>query len=250
MNDRNSLRLRAQEILLANPTGMSTREAMKRALAERFLPDDPAGLLEFAATSSDSLLRDLRQRTYELPDPGDLALFDPPPVIGISTPEGDFIVSTEIATTGQVRQWERERRQWIATQTLLGKRFREQSLEPIADIPDATPWAESRLVLRDRRVEQLEAQASAANTWDINTEQGRTKRASLLASISANMHVYKEQLESGVLAGDAAKNYDAATAALEARLREEGLAKSQIDDLLGKYREARIVLTGEPGRKS
>lgn len=158
MNERNSLRLRAQEILHNAPDGMTTREALKRALTERFA-HDPQGLLEFAVSSSDSLLKGLRQRTYELPE---LVLFDPPPVLGITTPDGDFIVSTEVATTGQVRQWDRERGQWLATQVLRGQRFREQSLDPIADIDDETPWSKARLVLRDRRTEQLEAQAAAA----------------------------------------------------------------------------------------
>lgn len=238
MNERNSLRLRAQEILLADPVGMSTREAMKRALAERF-KDDPAGLLEFAATSSDSLLKDLRQRTYELQEPGDLTLFDPPPVIGITTPEGDFIVSTEVATVGQVRQWERERKQWLATQALRGKRFREQSLEPIADVPDDTPWAEARLILRDRRVEQLDQMAAAArDPLNIYTEEGRAKRAEILAAVDANMRIYQAELNHGVSHDEAARKYEIAHAELEAWIREHlGLTDEQVTDVVGKYRQ-------------
>lgn len=235
MNERNSLRLRAQEILIANPIGMSTREAMKRALAERF-KDDPAGLLEFAASASDAWLKDLRQRTYELQEPGTLTLFDPPPVIGISTPEGDFIVSTDVATVGQIRQWERERRQWIATQTLRGKRFREQSLEPIADVPDDTPWAEARLVLRDRRVEQLEAQAAAASAFDIETEEGQANREALLSSIAASMDQYKADSAAGVDAEEAAKRYAERIADVERKLLAAGRLNAQVDELIGRYR--------------
>lgn len=165
MNDRTSIRLRAQEILLANPAGMTTHEAMKRALAERF-KDDPPGLLEFAATSSGSLLRGLRQRTYELQQPSDLSLFEAPPVIGITTPDGDLLISTDMAITGHVRQWHRERGRWLATQTLRGHRFAEQSLDPISDIDDEVPWTQARALLRARRVAELEALAQEATDQD------------------------------------------------------------------------------------
>lgn len=157
MNDRNSLRLRAQEILLQHPEGMTTRAAMRQALEERFR-DDPTGLLEYATGASDSLLRGLRQRTYELPEIDEATLFDIPPVIGISTPEGDLLISADLATLGQVRQWHREATQHIATQRLRRRRFQHQTLELLDNEPDELPWPSARALVQQHALSQQVAE--------------------------------------------------------------------------------------------
>jgi hypothetical protein len=140
-----SLRLRAQEIITSSPDGMTTRQGMKRALAERF-KDDPAGLLEFAAAAGCVGMKDLRKRTYDLPEPGEGVLFDLPQIIGVSTPEGDLLVPREKATLGQVRQWTREGSQHHATQKLRFRRFAEE-LEPLKEESDELAWWAARAML-------------------------------------------------------------------------------------------------------
>jgi hypothetical protein len=70
----------------------------------------------------------------------------------------------------------------------------------------------------------------------MNTEKGQANREAVLAAVTANMSLYQAQLSAGMSAEDAAKNYDANTAALERQLRKAGLTTAQIDDLIGKYR--------------
>lgn len=143
-SDRSSLKLRAQEIIAASPGGITTQEALKKALAERY-KNDPDGLLEYAAGASSNFLKDLRKRTYELPDP-DLTLFNIPQVIGISTPDGDLILTRDSAVLGHVRQWGREGQQHHGTQKLRFKRFNEK-LEHLKDEPDELPWWSARAIV-------------------------------------------------------------------------------------------------------
>lgn len=142
-SERASIMLRVQEVINNSAEGVTTRQALIQALAERY-KDDVAGLLEYAASSAESSLRGLRKRTYELPETD--ALFEIPPVIGIATPDGDLFVPRESANLGQVRQWLREGDRHHATQSLRFKRFRTE-IEPLKEEPDELPWWSARAML-------------------------------------------------------------------------------------------------------
>lgn len=144
-NDRASLQLRAQEIINANPTGISVRDAVKQALIERFGHDENA-LADFAATVTASSLTGLRKRTYELPDPDTQMMFEIPQVIGIRTQEGDLLVARDHADLDQVRQWLDEGCQHHATQHLRFKRGKAE-VEPLKNEPGTLPWWSARHML-------------------------------------------------------------------------------------------------------
>lgn len=143
-NDRASLQLRAQEIINANPEGMTTREAMKRAILERY-PNDIEAVAEAFAAVAQGSLSGLRKRTYELPD-SEGALFELPAIIGIRTEDGDLLVPRQHANLGQARQWQREGEQHHATQLLRFKRA-SNDLEPLKDEPAELPWWSARNML-------------------------------------------------------------------------------------------------------
>lgn len=71
---------------------------------------------------------------------------------------------------------------------------------------------------------------------DIHTAAGQADRSAVLAAVSANIQQYDALIQSGIGAQDAARAYDANTAALERQLRKAGLTAAQIDGLIGKYR--------------
>lgn len=143
-NDRASLQLRAQEIITASPDGMTVREALKRAILERY-PNDPERIAEAFASAASGAMSGLRKRTYELPD-DDGALFEIPAVIGIRTEDGDLLVQREAAQAGQVLQWQREGHQHHATQLLRFKRA-GTALEMLKDQDPALPWWKARHML-------------------------------------------------------------------------------------------------------
>lgn len=72
---------------------------------------------------------------------------------------------------------------------------------------------------------------------DLLTSKGQANRSAVLDAVSANMQLYTAQINSGVSAQDAAAAYDSNTAALERTLRKAGVAQSEIDGLIGKYRK-------------
>lgn len=143
-NDRASLQLRAQEIINSNPDGMTTREALKQAILERY-PNDPAAIAEAFAAVAQSSMSGLRKRTYELPE-DDVALFEIPGVIGIRTEEGDLLVPRDHANLGQVRQWQKEGQGHHATQLLRFKRA-GADLEGLKEEPADLPWWSARHML-------------------------------------------------------------------------------------------------------
>lgn len=144
-NDRASLTVRAQEIINANPAGMSVRDAVKQALLERYGHDENA-LADFAATVTASSLTGLRKRTYDLPERDEQLMFEVPQVIGIRTEDGDLLVSRQHADLGQVRQWLQEGRQHHATQLLRFKRGQAE-IEPLKEEDGALPWQSARHML-------------------------------------------------------------------------------------------------------
>ena len=143
--DRQSLILRTQEIVNAAVDGITTREAYKRALIERF-GNDVNALLEHASSLASGILSGIRRRTYELPpDDPQLPLLVPQ-VIGIRTDQGDLLVHREHADLGQIRQWVREGRQYHSAQRLRFERF-ETQLDAIKDEPDALPWWSAKAMI-------------------------------------------------------------------------------------------------------
>lgn len=144
-NDRRSLQLRAQEIINASPIGMTVNEALTQALLERY-GDDVQGLARCAAAMGASMLKGLRKRTYDLPEPTDGVLFHLPSVIGISTVDGDLLVPREHAGLGQVKQWQKEGLQHHSTQVLRFKRA-GRDLDALKEEPDELPWWAARAAL-------------------------------------------------------------------------------------------------------
>lgn len=114
-----SLIARAQEIIAAEGT-IAGRDALKRAILERYAGDLDA-LADALVDSNVSGMKDLRKRTYVLPEQA--TLFDVPAVIGIGTPLGDLYIKAEDATAGQVQQWAREGEQWHGGQHRHFRRF-------------------------------------------------------------------------------------------------------------------------------
>jgi hypothetical protein len=144
-NDRTSLQLRAQEIIIANPDGMTVREALKRAILERY-PNDPERIAEAFAAVAQSAMSGLRKKTYELPDDRDLTLFEVPEVIGVRTEDGDLLVTRQAASLGQVKSWQKDGHQYHSTQTLRFKRA-GQRLDSLKDEDDELPWINARHML-------------------------------------------------------------------------------------------------------
>lgn len=142
---KSSLVLRAQEIINGSADGMTTKDAMKRAILERYA-DDPQGMAEAFASFAQSSMKGLRKRTYEMTDATQLALFATPAVIGVRTKDGDLLVPREQAHAGHIRQWQKEGQQHHATQHLRFTRFGEE-LKLIKDVPDETPWESARRML-------------------------------------------------------------------------------------------------------
>lgn len=145
MSDKQALTLRAQEIINSSPNGMTTKDAMKQALRERYA-NDPDGIFEVAASLAASTMKGLRKRTFELGDNAQLGLFAMPTVIGVRTTEGDLLVARDQASAGHIKQWQREGQQHHATQHLRFKRLGEE-LKVIKDVPDEMPWVEARRML-------------------------------------------------------------------------------------------------------
>lgn len=155
MNNRidRSIQLRAQEIANTSSEPITTVAAVKQALRERF-GDDIDALYDAAATSAVGALRSLKGSTHHLP-PQD-GLFDIPQVIVVSTEDGDLVVPKAQASTGHVRQWQREGQQHHSVQLTRFKRF-GKDLQAVEDHDDEIPWSETLPVLGDRKRKELEA---------------------------------------------------------------------------------------------
>lgn len=125
-----SLIARAQEIIAAEGT-IQGRDALKRAILERYAGDINA-LAEALVDSNASGMKDLRRRTYVLPEQP--TLFDVPAVIGISTPLGDLYIAAADATAGQVAQWAREGEQWHGGQHRQFKKFAQSFTDLALDL--------------------------------------------------------------------------------------------------------------------
>lgn len=143
-NDRASLKLRAQEIIIANPDGMTVKEALKKAILERY-PNNPERIAEAFAAVFQSAMSGLRKSTYELPDESG-ALFPVPDVIGVRTEDGDLLVTRQAASLGHIRSWQKDGHQYHSTQALRFKRAGER-LDPLKDEDDQLPWVNAHDVL-------------------------------------------------------------------------------------------------------
>jgi len=70
----------------------------------------------------------------------------------------------------------------------------------------------------------------------ITTAAGQADREAILAVVQANLAQYDSMIQVGVSAKDAAAAYDANTKALETQLRKAGLLPSQINSIIGAYK--------------
>jgi len=140
-----TLQLRAQEIIMASPTAIAARDALKMALLERYTSLEE--MAEAAASFSVSALNKLVKSTYNLPDTSQGSLFDVPSVIAIRTPDrGPVLIPRSEATVGQVRQWVKEGKQFHSTQRLRFERAAED-LEALEGVDEAALFVEARQAL-------------------------------------------------------------------------------------------------------
>lgn len=148
--DRSSIKIRAQEIIAANPDGITTAEAITRVFLERY-GDDARAMAEAVGHFGANQLSGIRKLSYHLPEPNDAdTLFDIPQTIGIRMPggEGDLLISRNVATYKQVSQWVDEGCQHHGTQQLRFKRARAE-LDRLGDVPDDLPWIAAKELLPD-----------------------------------------------------------------------------------------------------
>lgn len=135
----NTLVLRAQEIINNSDGPISDREAIKRALMDRYPTFEK--MAEACATFATGIAKQLKKSTYELPEQD--GLFDIPATISNTTPDGVLFINREQAELGQVRQWVREGRQHHSTQHMRFKRAANE-LIALAEFPDDLAWVEAR----------------------------------------------------------------------------------------------------------
>ena len=121
-----SLVARTQQIIVDATGQVTSRDALRQAVVERYGSDVDALIDAFVAASM-SGLRELRKRTYEL-DEGP-TLFNLPSVIGVTTADGDLFVHLNDATAGQVQQWAAEGEQYHGSQRSRFKAIRKQVAE-------------------------------------------------------------------------------------------------------------------------
>jgi hypothetical protein len=147
----NTLALRAAEIIHNSQGSINARDAVKKALLERFHTMDE--LADAYVTAATALMSQLRRSTYDVPD--ELALFDIPAVIAINTPNGVLFIHRNDAELGQVRQWGREGLQYHAGQHLRFKRINED-LSLIEGEPDELKWTDARTQLQAVKKAELQ----------------------------------------------------------------------------------------------
>lgn len=74
------------------------------------------------------------------------------------------------------------------------------------------------------------------NQLDIHSKAGQQDREAILRAVQANIKMYDTMIQTGSSAQDAAHAYDQNTQALVKQMRQAGLTQSQIDGLIGKYK--------------
>lgn len=79
-------------------------------------------------------------------------------------------------------------------------------------------------------------------TIDASTAKGQANREAVLGAVSANIQNYESLLKVTGNSQAAAQAYDLGTAALERNLQKAGLNKSQIDSLIGTYRNVPTIV--------
>ncbi len=144
-----TLKLRAQEIIEKASGPILVADALEQAIVERKLSQ--AELVKMLAALGANLMKGLRVESYQLPERTghQLSLFDVPAVIGITTPQGDLLVSKDVANLGEVRQWIREGERHHSVQLLRFNRA-EQDIVAIEDLEDKTGWSDARKALDQR----------------------------------------------------------------------------------------------------
>jgi hypothetical protein len=118
-----SLVARAQEMAANSPEKITAEESLAQAILERF-DDDPKLIARYFADAVKGWTKELRVRTYTLPEQA--TLFSIPETIAIITDEGDLLIPADLATAGQVRQWVREGRRHHKSQEKKFARFDAQ----------------------------------------------------------------------------------------------------------------------------
>jgi hypothetical protein len=145
------LQIRAQEIINSSPTPITSVEAIKQAIRERY--GDYEMLLNWSAMLAAGSLKVLRRATAALPDDAQGRLFDIPTYIWVSTPQGDLYVPKELATSDQVLQWAKETLRDLTVQRTRFERLVKR-LEDLA-LEEPIPWPEVRTMLEEQRQQAL-----------------------------------------------------------------------------------------------
>lgn len=149
------IELRAQQIAMTSGEPISVQTACEQAIREQ-IGTDPEALIKVLAGAVAGQLRSMRRTTYHLNEEGGQgSLFDIPQVIVVTTPESELVIPKVQAETGQVRQWQKEGQQHHSVQLTRFKRFGKE-LEAVADQEDGIPWSETREVLTERKLKELE----------------------------------------------------------------------------------------------
>lgn len=120
--------------------------------------------------------------------------------------------------------------QTAVTMSTLEAAYAQKMFATLMNLDQGTlSWNQSLTQLHDSLVQN-------GRTLDEHTAKGQANVAAILSAVSANMGLYQAQVQAGMSAADAAKQYDANQQALERQLRSMGIGQQQIDGLIGKYR--------------
>lgn len=164
MTDQN-LELRIQQIILSN-AGQRTNvvQAAEQALREKYTgPKQFDELIQacvkFFVRSHSRFVRELKGYALELPEPKQGSLFDIPNVIFVESSAGTMFVTRDVATIGEVREWDRRALQYHSVQHLRFQRLTKE-LELVADIDDKVPWKDAFAIIQNRHRELHERAAS------------------------------------------------------------------------------------------
>jgi hypothetical protein len=149
------LELRIHQLLMTSGEDrVGPMRAIELALRERYkTPKQFDELLNaavrFFMEGHKRFISELKRTTLELPEPTQGLLFDIPGLIFIETDEGPMFIQREVATLGEVREWDRYAVQHHAVQKMRFERLTKQ-LEIVKDIDDSVPWKDAHDIMENR----------------------------------------------------------------------------------------------------
>ena len=165
MTDQN-LELRIQQIILGSQADQRTNvaQAAEQALREKYrgprqFDELIQACVKFFVRSHARFVRELKGCTLQLPESNQGSLFDIPKLIFVESDEGPLFITRDVATIGEVREWDRRALQHHAAQHLRFQRLTKE-LELIKDIDDKVPWRDAFAILKNRHQQLAEEAVS------------------------------------------------------------------------------------------